>query len=487
MGFYLGLDVGSTTLSVVVLDAATGKALLRHTADMACQATSPHDRRRGRSELDLDRLMSLVLGSLAQAAEALGDRAREIHGMGITGQQHGLALLGTDGRPVAPAITWQDRRAEETIPGTEESYLSRFISLSGGQDAFSRTGCIPASGFMGLSLFWLQSHDLLPSAPVVACMIPDAVVARLTGQPPVTDPTGAASSGIMDIISMQWDWTIIDRLQLPRATLGPIAPTGQLAGRLLPELAGRTGLPLETPVFVSMGDNQTSFLGSVREPAHSLLVNVGTGSQVSVLMDAYHRRPGLDTRPFVGGQYLLVGAGLFGGRSYAYLQDLFREVGAAFYGACGQEKLYDSMTAAASAVPSGSVGLSCAPLFTGTRVDPTVSASFTGITPANLTPGHMTRALLEGMAEQLYGLCGDMAPYARGCQQLIGAGNAIRRNPLFAEILACAFGLPLRVPAHNESAAIGACLLAGVGSGELATWEAASALVSYLPAVPSRA
>ena len=92
MGFYLGLDVGSTTLSVVVLDAATGKALLRHTADMACQATSPHDRRRGRSELDLDRLMSLVLGSLAQAAEALGDRAREIHGMGITGQQHGLAL-----------------------------------------------------------------------------------------------------------------------------------------------------------------------------------------------------------------------------------------------------------------------------------------------------------------------------------------------------------------------------------------------------------
>jgi len=130
-------------------------------------------------------------------------------------------------------------------------------------------------------------------------------------------------------------------------------------------------------------------------------------------------------------------------------------------------------------VSPGADGLRCSPLFTGTRTDPTLRGSFTGITPENLTPGHLTRALLEGMAEGFYAFYEQMRPLLGSRTQLIGSGNGLRRNPLLAQILAERFGMPLHIPALEEEAAVGAALLAAVGTGEYADLEKATRMLGY--------
>jgi len=473
MALCIGLDIGTTNLAAVAFDSDGGRLRGCWSAPNQGRLDGPP----GRAELDLAVIQRQVLALLAQAAAELGDCY--ISAIGITGQQHGVGFLDADGTPVAPGITWQDQRAaREPLPNGETA-LERYVRLAPGSDPFYRLGCQPATGYLGPTLLWLQAMGQLPDATGArACFIPDVAVAALIGSAPPCDPTDAGSSALFDIVSGAWDQALLSALDISWSLLPTVVPTGTAVGRLSPRAARATGLTAGTPVAVAMGDNQASYLGSVREPARSVLVNMGTGSQCSLLDEAFGRLDGVDTRWFPGGRYLYVGAGLFGGRSLAYLQGLFERVGRAFFQADAPPSL-DAMVALASQTPPGADGLRCAPTFTGTRQDPAARGGYTGITPANLTPGHLTRALLEGMAEAFATLYQGLAVALGPREQLVGAGNGIRRNPLLRELLAEAFGLPLAVPAWGEEAAVGAAMSAAVGVGALPDWAAASALVSY--------
>ena len=261
----------------------------------------------------LSRLYDLTVQCLAELVAKADLPPAAFQGIGVTGQQHGVALIGPDAFPAAPAITWQDLRVQQPLPGSDRPVLERFIADAGGREAFGNTGCLPAAGFLGPSLYWLGLQDALPEPPVTACFVPDAVVSFLTGTTVVCEPTLAASSGIFDIRANCWDWSLLERLKLPKRLFPPVGRAGDVVGGLRRELAEAIGLAAGTPVTIALGDNQASFIGSAPEPARSLLLNVGTGGQISARTDSFHFIPGLENRPFPGGQYLLIGGGLFGG------------------------------------------------------------------------------------------------------------------------------------------------------------------------------
>ncbi|MEZ4831033.1 MAG: FGGY family carbohydrate kinase [Caldilineaceae bacterium] len=473
---YIGLDIGTTSISAVVLDTETGALLAHHAvANRAALAAGP-----GRAEVDLAQVQALAVDALTGIVAAAGIDGSQIRGIGMTGQQHGVAFVDASAAPAGPAITWQDLRVQSPMPGTQTSYLQAFVDRAGGRDAFRRMGCLPAAGFLGTTLFWLHEEDQLPAPSAIACFIPDAVAAFLTGETPRVDPTLAGSAGIFDIVSNQWDADLLARVGLSAELLPPIGQAGQRLGALRAEIANKVGLPAGIPVGVAVGDNQASFIGSVQDPTASLLINVGTGGQISARTDEFHFIPGLENRPFPGGHYLLIGGGLFGGRSYAYLLDFFRQAGADLFHAAADDDLYDRMTALAAAVPAGCDGLRCSPLFTGSRVDPSLRASLTGLSPQNFTPGHVTRALLEGMAEGFHQFHTQMLPVIGERSPLVGAGNGVRRNRLLAQILAARFGMALHVPALSEEAAAGAAITAAVGAGEFSDLDEAMAkLLQY--------
>jgi sugar (pentulose or hexulose) kinase len=223
----------------------------------------------------------------------------------------------------------------------------------------------------------------------------------------------------------------------------------------------------------------------VTDRRESVLVNVGTGAQVAVFTDSgagilpaspsQHLKPNrlvenpphdfeppVELRPFPCGGNLLSNVGLAGGWSYQVLEQFFRDVGRYAFDVESPAPLYEVMNRLAADVPPGAEGLRCDPLFSGTRLDPTVRGSITGLSPHNFTTRYLARAVLEGMARSLHdGYAAIQRITGLSQTKLIAAGNGLRENPLLANIVSQSFGLPINFTEHREEAAYGAALIAG--------------------------
>ena len=474
MRLYLGVDVGTTHITALLLDAASGNILASQSLLNASEVTSPADKARGRSEWDAARMVGLTWEAIRRVVGSLAD-ASAICGIGVSGQMHGMCLLSGDLKPITPFVGWQDRRGEERIPGSSELYLERMQRLAGDVPRARL-----ATGFMGVTLFWMKESGCSFPAGACATFLSDMVVSWLTGEPPCADPSNADSSGLFDAATRQWNLPLLEQLGLPVDVLPPLRLAPSAAGGLRAELATQVGMRAGIPVCVSIGDNQASFLGGVADYSRSVALNIGTGGQLSLHIPAYVADDILETRCYPGGGYLLVSAGLCGGRSYAILRDFFRAVGKAFFGARGDEDLYERMNELAASVTSGSEGVICEPLFAGARHDPGRRALWKGLSATNFTPAHLTRSLLEGLVRVFVESYERMRQIGvAGRDVLIGSGNGLRRNPLLAQIAAEGFGMPLRIPVHEEEAAYGAALLAAVGDGQFPSLEAAGRLIRY--------
>lgn len=466
MSLYLGIDIGTTKIAAVAVDAATGSLIAVADRFNDTEITSVADKMHGRSEWDAMLLVDRTFECVAELATALGTRCKELKGVGVTGQMHGMVLLGPDGLPRTPVINWQDQRCMEMVPGKAKNYIELMIDLAG-TDGFTRCGCPPATGYMASTLFWMARNGEKHALGIRACFVPDFIVARLTGEQPATDPTNAAGAGVFDVVRGEWDGELIARLGLDVGVFPSVLRSGSIVGKLTKEAVATTRLPTGLPVVVGCGDNQASFAAAVSEPAETVLLNIGTGSQISLWTPRCITAPGVDTRPHLDGSYLLVGATLCGGKSFSLLHDFFGETGRELFEVGNEVSLYGEMIRLASKVPPGCDGLCCEPSFLGTRGEPNCRAAFHGISAANFTPGHFARAILEGMANQLFDSYHQMLEGGvTSRRQLVGSGNGIRRNDLLARMLADRFAMPLRVPKHTEEAAIGAALnVAGVYAG----------------------
>jgi len=472
----MGIDVGTSNIAILVLDVSSGKVEAVSVLPNSSEITNERDRLIGRSEWDAERVVDIVFQAVAQISANVDPQ--KIKGIGVTGQMHGTVLISNDDKPLTPFIGWQDKRCLENLPGTKKSYIDRMIELAG-EDGFRREGCRPATGYMASTLFWLKENDALPKVPATACFLADYVTMRLTGCKPVTDPTNAGSSGIFDVISKRWNYDLIRRLGLQKIRFPEVRRSGEVIGELTFEASRKTGLPQGIPVCVACGDNQASFLGSVADRRSSVLVNIGTGGQVSIWVPEYIEVKDTETRCYFFGGYLLVGADICGGGSYAVLHRFFLDVGRAFFGSTGEENLYGKMTAYAAKVPAGSDGLRCEPFFGGTRLNSNRKAAWLGLDESNFTVGHFSRALLEGIARHFKDLYENMLQDGASRRRfLVGSGNCIRKNRLLAEILSDMFSMPIKIPLNPEEAAFGAALLAAIGCGELDIEEAAR-LIRY--------
>ena len=423
----LGLDIGTTTLSAVVLDGGTRAVLQAQTLPGAPFLPTPRGWERAQ---DAD--------ETAARALALIDRLRRENGplaaVGLTGQMHGVVPLDAAGRAVGPLYTWQDGRGDLD---EGDGPLARRLT--------DQLGLPLATGYGLVTHAFNRTHGLNRDAAALAT-IGAYVGMRLTGRAaPLLHASDAASLG-----GYRADAYAFDRRA--EALAGGALPASTPRGAWLGETEGGV------PVAVSIGDNQASFLGAVEDPGRTALANIGTGAQISACADRYVESPAFDTRPFTAGRYLLVNSPLCGGRSYAMLERFLRAC-AALAGTETDAPLYEVMNRLAEETDSG--GLAVDTRFAGTRAEPERRGAITGLSPDNFTPAHFIRATLEGMAGELLEGYRAMLPFLPEPPRLLAAsGNAVRRNPALRHILADAFHLPLALSPWREEAARGAALFA---------------------------
>lgn len=425
----LGLDIGTTTISAVAVEE--GRVLAAETL--------PNDAALPGEDWERKQDPRRILLLARQAVERLLARFPQTERIGVTGQQHGIVYLDRDGQPVSPLYTWQDQRGRRQTP-EGDTYVARLRTL---------TGCNVPAGYGMVTHFYNVNNGLVPPEAAVLCTIHDLAAMTLAGlTAPAMDASDAASFGLFDLKRGRFDTEAVQAAMMDPAILPRMAAAPCLG-------TGATGLP----VYRAIGDNQASFLGATGGQTRCMLLNMGTGSQFSVHVPEYLACEGLETRPFPTGGYLLVGAALCGGRSWALLEKFFRETAELVTGQPAGS-CYAAMERALEQAPEDMVPPTVTPLFQGTRADPALRGTITGLSPDNFTPAGFLKGMAQGMAEELREMYGRYLSAGGTPLPLYGSGNGLRLNRQLRRVMEQAFGLPLHMAVNQEEAACGAALFA---------------------------
>lgn len=479
MSLLLGIDLGTTKTTCIAVESESGEIVASTAIPTGGNITSDNDRRIGRSEWNAEAVLRSGFDCLVEIIKTPSIDVRKVCSVGVTGQQHGMVLVDQNLKPLTPLINWQDQRGNELIPGRNVSWVEEARSRCG-DGSLMKLGCRLNTGFLGTTLFWL-SHQGRVSSNGRACFIMDLFVAMLTGCQLQTDPSVAASGGIMNVGTRDWDDDVLAGLELRREQLPLVCEADRPAGFALQ--SGVDGLLAGVPVSVPIGDHQASFLGSVADRHSSILLNIGTGAQVAVFTEGTDFTPPVELRPFPVQGNLLSNVGLTGGWSFQVVENFVRQLGVEVFGIEAEQPLYSRLTELAGQADADSQGLRCVPTFSGTRSDPSQTGLFAGLTPGNLTPANFARSVLEGMAENYRNALDqiiEITGQPTNPQTLVGTGNGLRENSVLADAVARRFGEAAVVTQHREEAAFGAALVGGVAAGVFSSLDEAGRLVRHL-------
>ena len=435
---FLGIDIGTSSICGIVYNTVSKDivsiAKINNTDMLSCNVWEKVQ--------DANAIVDIVLDLIQE----LRIQYPDIKGIGLSGQMHGILYVNAEGEAVSPLYTWQDMRGSLLYKDGMgyAAYLSK------------QTGFPLSTGFGLVTHYYNKVNSLVPQNAVKLCTIMDYTAMRLTGKcEPLVDCSNAASLGFFDKEKLAFDKEALWNVGIDNS--------------ILPEIGkafSRVGHYENISVYTAIGDNQASFLGSIRDIRHSIHITVGTSSQISVYSDDYVNVPLLDTRPLPGGGYILVGAALCGGCSFSLLKKFFSETIKLYTGEeMDDTDLYKIMVS----VPYKEVqedDIRVETLFGGTRSHPEKRGKIMNISCLNWHPENLIRGFLEGMSQELYDFYQLLPNSIRERKTiLVGSGNGIKRNPLLCQILEERFKCHLQVSACREEAALGACICGMVGNG----------------------
>jgi xylulokinase len=411
----VGIDVGTTGVKGVAIDP-DGEMLAEAEVGYALSTPQP-----GWAEQDPEDWWGAV--------EAV--RARLPEGpLGLSGQMHGLVVLGERGEVLRPAILWNDgRTGAECVEIEERVGLERLIALTGNR---------ALAGFTAPKLLWLRRHEPDVYGRIHHVLLPkDYVRFRMTGERAI-DAADASGTLLYDVANRRWSEEVCAALELPLEWLPEARESTEVAGA---------------------GDQAAAALGLGVDRPGPVSVVLGTSGVVFAVLPGY--APDREARVHVfchavPGTWHAMGVMLSAAGSMAWLRELL-------------DAPFGDLSARAAAWPPGSEGLLFAPYLAGERTphaDPDARGAFTGLSLRH-DRGALARAVMEGVA---YGLRDSLELLRElGARPEVGrlAGGGARSD-LWVRIVASVLDLPLERTATDAGSAFGAALLAGVRAGVFA-------------------
>jgi xylulokinase len=409
----IGLDVGTSGVKGVAVEEDGAVAAV---AEESYPLSTPQP---GWAEQDPEAWWHASQRVLAQLPEGP---------IGLSGQMHGLVVLGEHDEVLRPAILWNDQRT-----GAECAEIERRLGV---ERLLELTGNRALPGFTAPKLLWLQRNEPDVHGRIRQVLLPkDYVRFRLTGERTI-DAADASGTLLFDVAHRRWSEEVCDALQVPLDWL----PSAH-----------------ESTEVATAGDQAAGALGvGIVEPG-ALSIVLGTSGVVFAVLPRYEVDPRLHVFCHaVPDTWHAMGVMLSAAGSLAWLRDV---VGAD-YGALDTE---------ASCWAPGVEGLLFAPYLAGERTphaDPDARGAFTGLSSRH-DRGALARAVMEGVAFGLRDsleLLRDLGVEASAGR--VSGGGA--RSDLWVRVVASVLRLPIERMQLEEGAAYGAALLAGVRAGVFA-------------------
>jgi xylulokinase len=433
---FLGLDVGTTNVKAVVLDAS---GALRAAGSAAVPV---HLVGMEGVEQDLGEIQAAVVSALAEAVQGCGPEAARIAAIGISAQGGAMQLIAPDGRPKGPVIGWQDARGivhgKQALGRRSPRWFQRRV---GGQ---SVTGC-PGQ------VARLTAEGAIDGQTRIG-FVGDRIVGWLCGRP-AHEATSLSICFFCNPLTGREDPDVLALVGLSAGRLPDLISARERAGGLLPDVARALGLPAGIPVGPAVHDQYAAAIGCGAVAAGDVMFGAGTAW---VLLAVSGRMPRpvepwslIGPHPVPGHYGLMVSLGN-GGSSFAWVRDTLGLKGA------GEAEL-DRLVASA---PPGSDGLRFRPLLapiTSVRLPPGTAGRLDGIQLRH-SRAHVMRSVVEGLACELGWSLRDMRQAGVRVNRLVMSGRAAG-SAVTPAIVADVLGLPVDTVTQTETSAIGAAVL----------------------------
>ncbi|MCC6681561.1 MAG: xylulokinase [Phycisphaeraceae bacterium] len=444
MAHYLGLDIGTSGTKALIMDAR-GRVLATATSEYG--VLSPHP---GWSEQDPRHWYAACVKATRSVLRKARFNGRNVAGIGLSGQMHGLVITDRVGKPLRPSIIWNDQRT-----AAEAAEIERMVG--GKAKLIKLTGNAAMTSFTLTKLLWVRRHEPRVYDNIRHMLLPkDYVRLRMTGEY-VGDVSDMSGTLMLDQRTRQWSKPMLSKFQIDADILPPVVESHDITGRLTRKAADEMGLSAGTPVVGGGGDQPAGAVGNGVVRAGLTSAAIGTSGVVYVHSDRYRTDPHSRINTFcscVAGQWCMFGCILSAGGSFQWLRDTLNDS-------------YDKLTAQAAKSSPGGNGVFFLPYLTGERTphaDPHARGGWFGIS-ATTTRNDLARSVLEGVTFAMNDALLLLRSHGQRISQIRLSGGGAR-SAFWRQLQANIYGSTCVTINCEEGPAYGVALLAAVGCGE---------------------
>ncbi|PRD48174.1 xylulokinase [Sphingobacterium haloxyli] len=447
----LGIDLGTSSIKVSVVDAATNTKLVS-TSFPESEAPILSDRM-GWAEQDPKTWWSHTKEAIKKAHKSGLYNPKDISAIGIAYQMHGLVVIDKAHRPLRNAIIWCDSRAVELGNDAfskleEQSFLTTHLNSPG--------------NFTASKLAWVKQHEPKLYDQIYKFMLPgDYLSMCFTGE--INSNVSSISEGVLwDFAANRLSETLLHHYGIEETLVPALFPVFSTYGKIRPAVAQELGLSPEAVVTFKAGDQPNNALSlNVFEPGE-VAATAGTSGVIYAVTDklVYDSQSRINTfahvnyeddNPNLGVLLCINGTGI----QNSWLKKI---------SAMGYD--YPQINELAATVPIGSEGVQVLPFGNGAErmlLNKTVHAHIENLDFVRHDAAHLWRAAQEGIAFAFrYGL--DIMRENGIQPEVVRAGYAnLFLSPIFQQSFAGATGIGVEL--YDNDGSVGAALGAGLGAG----------------------
>lgn len=454
MKYCIGIDLGTSGTKTVIFDQK-GNSVASATVEYPM-----YQPQNGWAEQAPSDWWNACVATLRRVMQESGVDPKQVAGIGLSGQMHGLVMLDGDGEVLRNSIIWCDgRTADECEEITQTIGKQRLIDITAN----------PAlTGFTAGKILWVRKHEPELYARCRHILLPkDYLRYKLTGVF-ATEVSDASGMNLLDVPKRQWSGEVLEKLNIDPALLPAMHESCDVTGTVTDEAAALTGLAAGTPVVGGAGDNAAAAVGTGVVESGKAFTTIGTSGVIFAHSDHVTIDPQGRVHTFcsaVPGAWTVMSCTLAAGGSLQWFRNNFcmAEIQTAF----GMDKdPYYLMDLQAERVPVGANRLLFLPYLMGERspiLNPDARGVFFGLSGMH-TRQDMLRAVMEGVVYSLRHCLDVLEEMKVPFQEMLATGGG-GRSPLWRQMMADIYGYPVVTVDNSEGPALGAAILAGVGTG----------------------
>lgn len=454
MNYLLGVDLGTSGTKTVLFDE-DGNVVASKTIEYPL-----YQEKNGWAEQEPLDWWNAAADTIHAVITESGVDNKDIKGLGISGQMHGLVMLDKDGNVLRRSIIWCDQRtAKECEEITARVGAERLIEITAN----------PAlTGFTASKILWVRNNQPDIYAKCAHILLPkDYVRYMLTGDF-ATEVSDASGMQLLDVPNRCWSDEVLEKLEIDKALLPKVYESPEVTGVISEEAAKRTGLAAGTIVVGGAGDNAAAAVGTGVVEDGKAFTTIGTSGVVFAHTDNISIDPKGRVHTFccaIPGAWHVMGVTQGAGLSLKWFRDNF----------CGAEKEtaagmgvdpYYLMDQQAARSPIGCNRLLYLPYLMGERtphLDPDCRGAFIGLSAMH-TKYDMLRAVMEGVTYSQRDSVEVLKTMGVSIDGMLACGGG-GSSKLWRQMLADTYNCAVRTVASKEGPALGVAILAGVGAG----------------------